>query len=460
MGKRNRRSKGTGQGTDGPVKRNMKDPDPNSEEFMHDEVDRFHLNQDKIMLDPSEKNNDESDLEEEMDEEVLPVHGESSESDDGDSEDEAHDESDEENNLTEQKDKAWGRNKRTYYDADVQDDDVYTSDEEAETTAVEEEKEAMMLQKRLAEQLDSEDFYSVVEEKKDTLSHKVSIDKDFTQLTKREKLEILAEEAPELLPLLDEYKEKFAELKEIFHPLMLIAKNNLITNLEGVQYIKIKHQLLMNYLVNISFYFALKLSKENTKGHPVVDVLVQHQQFLSQLKPLDEKLEDEIGEILSKYEDIDFTSLMPSEEKDEEKDDCDTLATNGRTSDLTEFENCMEAKKLDMDPLEYYKLMKIKSEKTKKLAKNPEILEDENMESLDLSEEGKRMITYEMSKNKGLIRNRRKELKNPRVKHKMKFKKAVIKRKGQVKEVQPEINRYAGETTGIKASLSRSTKIK
>ena len=37
-----------------------------------------------------------------------------------------------------------------------------------------------------------------------------------------------------------------------------------------------------------------------------------------------------------------------------------------------------------------------------------------------------------MSKNKGLMRKRRKELKNPRVKHKMKFKKAVIKHKGQV----------------------------
>jgi len=32
-----------------------------------------------------------------------------------------------------------------------------------------------------------------------------------------------------------------------------------------------------------------------------------------------------------------------------------------------------------------------------------------------------------MSKNKGLTRHRRKELRNPRVKHKMKFKKAKVK---------------------------------
>lgn len=37
-----------------------------------------------------------------------------------------------------------------------------------------------------------------------------------------------------------------------------------------------------------------------------------------------------------------------------------------------------------------------------------------------------------MSKNKGLIRKRRKELKNPRVKHKMKFRKAKIRHKSQV----------------------------
>jgi len=50
----------------------------------------------------------------------------------------------------------------------------------------------------------------------------------------------------------------------------------------------------------------------------------------------------------------------------------------------------------------------------------------------ELDDEAKRGITYQIKKNKGLTKFKRKELRNPRVKHRMKFRKAVIRRKGQV----------------------------
>lgn len=50
----------------------------------------------------------------------------------------------------------------------------------------------------------------------------------------------------------------------------------------------------------------------------------------------------------------------------------------------------------------------------------------------DEENEGKRPITYEIAKNKGLTPHRKKELRNPRVKHRMKYRKAKIRRKGQV----------------------------
>ena len=41
-------------------------------------------------------------------------------------------------------------------------------------------------------------------------------------------------------------------------------------------------------------------------------------------------------------------------------------------------------------------------------------------------------LLFQIEKNKGLTAKKRKELRNPRVKHRMKFKKAKIRRKGQV----------------------------
>lgn len=47
--------------------------------------------------------------------------------------------------------------------------------------------------------------------------------------------------------------------------------------------------------------------------------------------------------------------------------------------------------------------------------------------------DNKRAITYEMAKNKGLTPHRKKDQRNPRVKYKNKYRKAVIRRKGAVR---------------------------
>lgn len=57
---------------------------------------------------------------------------------------------------------------------------------------------------------------------------------------------------------------------------------------------------------------------------------------------------------------------------------------------------------------------------------------EENVEENDAEESTKRAITYKMAKNKGLTPYRKKELRNPRVKHKLKYRKAIIRRKGAV----------------------------
>ena len=77
-----------------------------------------------------------------------------------------------------------------------------------------------------------------------------------------------------------------------------------------------------------------------------------------------------------------------------------------------------------------------------------------------ISEGKKRAATYEMIKNKGLTPHRKKENRNPRVKKRLMYAKAVVARKGQVRDVTREAGAgYGGELTGIKANLARSRKI-
>jgi len=73
---------------------------------------------------------------------------------------------------------------------------------------------------------------------------------------------------------------------------------------------------------------------------------------------------------------------------------------------------------------------------------------------------GKRAIGYKISKNKGLTPFRKKEVRNPRVKKRMKYE-AAKKKLGSVRAVYKGglKGAYAGEATGIKGGLVRSVKL-
>ena len=64
-----------------------------------------------------------------------------------------------------------------------------------------------------------------------------------------------------------------------------------------------------------------------------------------------------------------------------------------------------------------------------------------------------------MEKNKGLAPKRSKLQRNPRVKHRVKFAKAKVRRKGQVREVRKETKKYGGEMFGINARVKKGVKL-
>ena len=74
--------------------------------------------------------------------------------------------------------------------------------------------------------------------------------------------------------------------------------------------------------------------------------------------------------------------------------------------------------------------------------------------------EGERAVSKQIMKNRGLVPHKPKSTKNPRVKKREQYRKALIRRKGAVREVRTgEADAYGGESTGIKSGISRSRKL-
>lgn len=79
---------------------------------------------------------------------------------------------------------------------------------------------------------------------------------------------------------------------------------------------------------------------------------------------------------------------------------------------------------------------------------------------LEQDGESKRKATKQILKNRGLIRVRPKKDRNSRVKHRIKYEKALKKRKSTNQEVRQAEDSYQGELTGIRTNLVKSHKIR
>ncbi|XP_058973972.2 something about silencing protein 10 [Pocillopora verrucosa] len=505
------------------------EPDPEGDDYFLDDIDKFHAEREKILLDDTVKDKEDLDDDNQQDEEVmaLDIGDSDDESDDNndddddesdiDTDDVEDDEVDEENEEESGKEeelgkgmpsqKSWGRKKSAFYDADIV-EEYSGSDEEMDELAKEEEEEALALQRQMAASLQEQDFDAENFELPQTPHQKVKevelneerVVQDLTKLSKTEKIQILIKDSPELLGLLDEFKVKLKEVIEKVYPLVKMARAGQVPK-EGADYLELKHQLYLNYCVNIGFYLLLKARQTSVRDHPVIERLVQYRKLITELEPLDERLKPEIEELLTKsqilcqndtQEKIDseadssqeqsktsqksvkLSSLLDdsddnyseagdskSENKKRKKSEKDNEGKSNKLAKGIKGKRKMKDDVDETDPLEYYEAVKLQK-KMKKEAKKAaySFTSEQHDAEEEENEDGKRGITYEISQNKGLTAKKKKELRNPRVKHRRKFYKAQIKRKSQVLPVVNEQNRYGGEVTGIRSHLTRSIKIK
>ncbi|XP_058487753.1 something about silencing protein 10 [Solea solea] len=441
--------------------KNMPVPDKKSTQYTKDMVDEFHDEKiEKLLARGVNMEADSDEIDDE--EEVMAL-------DDSEEEDEEEEGTDMESDLEGKKEDdlpnemAWGKKKKMFYDSDYakskdKAQDVLEAEEQ------EEEEEAKNIQNRLAANLSEEDYdlsffqeFTAVgeEDENKTTEQEERIVKDLQQMSRKEKMKLLKKESPELLELIQDFKAKLSELKAELQPLMQMVKDGTIPPGKGADYLKTKQQLYLNYCTNISFYLVLKAKRIPAHNHPVIERLLTYRNLINDLGAVDARLAPEFRKLLSGEEEG-----KPAEGKKvsrvsskKEKDFGETVPEVKTDSDSDLDEE--SALRFYRDAEERLTL------KRKKKSPEDNVLEENNDNVVEEQDpDAKRGITYQMAKNKGLTPKRKKIDRNPRVKHREKFRRAKIRRKGQVRDVRREETRYSGELSGIRAGVKKSTKLK
>lgn len=372
--------------------------------------------------------------------------------------------------------KAWGKKKKSYYSTDYVDED-YGGFGEDEQDALMEEEEAKNIQKRLLEQLGEDDFTLEFFNKQIAKSDEGDklIKHDISQMSKRQKLQLFEKESPEFSGLIEDFKSKLTVAKDDLKPVLELVKGGKLPSCSASKFVKTNYDLILNYCTNISFYLLLKSKKINIQNHPVIKRLYQYKQMLAKMEPIYlEVIKPQIDKILHALKNnLQFEVIRESKSKKRklekhlenptkklkllnavEKDD----GADTGVSDDDDGE--------DNDSVHAEKEQNVDHSEESGFSDNDEAEDEQNKPTSSnntvISEDvgDKREITYQIAKNKGLTPHRKKEQRNPRVKHKLKYRKAKIRRKGAVREPRTEVTRYGGEPSGIKANVKKSIKIK
>ncbi|CAD7670283.1 unnamed protein product [Nyctereutes procyonoides] len=460
-----------GKAGPGPADENEDDlelpPSPGDSSYYQDKVDDFHEARSRAALAKgwSEvESAGEDGEEEEEEEEVLALDVADEDDEDGDSAgDEEDDDGDGGSSVQSEAEASvdpslsWGQRKKLYYDTDYGSKSrSRQSQQQVEEEEREEEEEAQLIQRRLAQALQEEDFgVTWVEAFAKPVSQvdeaETRVVKDLAKVSVKEKLKMLRKESPELLELIEDLKLKLTEVKDELEPLLRLVEQGIIPPGKGSQYLRTKYNLYLNYCANISFYLILKARRVPAHGHPVIERLVTYRNLINELSVVDQKLASEIRHLLTLKGDAGDKELISKARftKAKPKSVSETPAAVSAVTDESDDSDFDEeaARK-------YYKEVEDKQKLKRKKEENSieeQALEDQN---------AKRAITYQIAKNRGLTPRRKKIDRNPRVKHREKFRRAKIRRRGQVREVRREEQRYSGELSGIRAGVKKSIKLK
>uniref|UniRef100_A0AC34Q3Z5 Sas10 C-terminal domain-containing protein n=1 Tax=Panagrolaimus sp. JU765 TaxID=591449 RepID=A0AC34Q3Z5_9BILA len=350
---------------------------------------------------------------------------------DNDVEEFMHDKEDDNDDRYEISADAWGKKKIAFYGGLADKERGGWDDEEDENLEFEE-QDAIERQKKIDADVDKVDLAALLGSD-DESDHKDKEEEPVKIVPKQvamqsKSVDYFLKHSPTLDALLSEYNKRLKSFKTqkpilegILQAMKDVAENDFIKKL------KLVLATYNQYMSSLMFFFYLKGATseakfKSTENHPVLDDIMN-------LHPTVSKVDLFLKKNMQKLERV--------------------------------------YEKLKENPDYASKILSVMAEPPKKKVRAiSSVFDEEAEEDMEMGrykaedEFGKRKITREMQKNRGLTPSTKKGLGHSRVRKRSQYKKALYRQRANVPDVRKETTKYDGEKRGIRVTTVRSIKLK
>jgi len=399
----------------------------------------------------------------------------------------------------------WGSKKKYYYGGNTGEElEHELADSDLEEDKIEE-QEAAMLQSRQIEMMDEEDFLDAfVVKKKESVEEKTepkdSLTRDLSKLSRKEQVQLFKQQSPEFDGVVADFQLRMGEAVKLAK-VTALAETGALPEGPVLDFVRNKLELVLNYCTNILAYLMFKSRGVSMALHPVTGRLVQYRQLIDRLEEMDKIVMPQVEDVLRRTAKGESVKQMVKEERRKVRMELERKKQKplkfGKQTEPAEDETESKKKRKKKRKAEAEGLSGLEGltgdekmavelyQVIKKSKNNEDLDEEEELEDIGLDtqdaaaeneevdeehtyndkneaegeeEAEKRAITYKIAKNKGLMPKRSKLQRNPRVKNRMKFEKAKKRRKGAVREVRDQNQKYSGEASGMNMRVKKGVK--
>lgn len=103
---------------------------------------------------------------------------------------------------------------------------------------------------------------------------------------------------PHALVLLGEMNVSAQHVASLVDNMIQRVHKGEITTKQGLSFLEMKYNMLLSYLINITYVVLRKCSGEKIEGDPCIDHLVEIRTILEKIRPIDHKLKYQIDKLV------------------------------------------------------------------------------------------------------------------------------------------------------------------